>query len=352
MITACLIVKNEEKHIGTCLEKLPKYIDEIIVVDTGSSDKTLDILKSFNAKVYHFEWCDDFSKARNFGISKATNEWILVLDADEYVDSFDEKEVSEFINGNNNKILGEIKIKSFLGELFDYKVEYISRLFNKNFYSYKYEIHEQLCPIDEKIKASHKKLPISVEHFGYTLEVSKEKDKNNFYIKLLKNQLSKEFIPYYSYHLAVCYLNIGDFEKCVDEVNKLEKIEAIETFNFFTKLISTKIKALLNLERIDEALEMEKYFEICKGDDSYLYMLALTYRYIHEAEQSLNIYEHLYAKEDLQISRDTVIYALADIFYCYGLFEDAKVWFLKLPQTDKILEQVKLCDDKINSKEQ
>lgn len=80
-----MIVKNEEQTIGRCLDSVKKIVDEIIIVDTGSSDNTKKILKNYNCKIFDFVWCDDFSKARNFSFSKATGDYIMWLDADDIV---------------------------------------------------------------------------------------------------------------------------------------------------------------------------------------------------------------------------------------------------------------------------
>lgn len=82
-ISLCMILKNEEDVIGRCLDSIKDLVDEIIIVDTGSTDNTLEILKKYDAKVYNFKWVDDFSKARNYSFSKATMEYMLWLDADD-----------------------------------------------------------------------------------------------------------------------------------------------------------------------------------------------------------------------------------------------------------------------------
>lgn len=80
-----MIVKNEEEVLGRCLGCVTSFIDEIIIVDTGSTDKTKEIAKDFGATIYDFEWCNDFGKARNFAFSKATKDYIMWLDADDYI---------------------------------------------------------------------------------------------------------------------------------------------------------------------------------------------------------------------------------------------------------------------------
>lgn len=84
-ISLCMIVKNEESILGRCLESVKDFADEIIIVDTGSTDKTKEVATRYGAKLYDFEWCDDFGKARNFSFSKATKDFIFWLDADDYI---------------------------------------------------------------------------------------------------------------------------------------------------------------------------------------------------------------------------------------------------------------------------
>jgi glycosyltransferase involved in cell wall biosynthesis len=88
-LSVCMIVKNEEKHLAYCLNSLSPAADEVIVVDTGSTDKTKEIAEAFGARVYDFEWINDFSAARNHSLSKAQGDWILVMDADEVISAQD-----------------------------------------------------------------------------------------------------------------------------------------------------------------------------------------------------------------------------------------------------------------------
>lgn len=83
----CMIVKNEEKVLARCLDSFAPLFDEIIVVDTGSDDATKEIAARYTEKIYDFEWCDDFSAARNFAFSKCTGDYIYSCDADEVLDS-------------------------------------------------------------------------------------------------------------------------------------------------------------------------------------------------------------------------------------------------------------------------
>ncbi|MBI3416683.1 MAG: glycosyltransferase [Verrucomicrobia bacterium] len=82
-LTVCLITKNEERFLAGCLKSVREFAQQIVVVDTGSTDRTVEIAKEFGAEVHSFMWCDDFSAARNAALEHATGDWILILDADE-----------------------------------------------------------------------------------------------------------------------------------------------------------------------------------------------------------------------------------------------------------------------------
>src|SRR4051812_44016553 len=82
-ISLCMIVKDEEEVIERCLSSIQSVVDEIIIVDTGSTDRTKELVKRFTNQIYNFEWIDDFSAARNYSFSKATMDYILWLDADD-----------------------------------------------------------------------------------------------------------------------------------------------------------------------------------------------------------------------------------------------------------------------------
>ncbi|WHT47941.1 glycosyltransferase family 2 protein [Sporosarcina thermotolerans] len=117
ILSVCIIMKNEEKVIGRCLESISGIADEIIIVDTGSKDQSKEIALQFTDKVFDFQWVNDFSKARNFAASKARGEWILAIDADEYVDrdSFEKFKNDLLSKPPVFNIIG-VQIVSFIGQ--------------------------------------------------------------------------------------------------------------------------------------------------------------------------------------------------------------------------------------------
>ena len=96
-ISQCMIVKNEEKNIERALSWGKEIMWEQIVVDTGSTDQTVEIAEQMGAKIYHFDWIDDFAAAKNFAIKQASGDWIVFLDADEYMLPEDTKKLPSVI---------------------------------------------------------------------------------------------------------------------------------------------------------------------------------------------------------------------------------------------------------------
>lgn len=130
-ISACLIVKNEEKSLARCLEGVRQIADEIIIIDTGSSDDTVRIAKEFTDQVYYFEWIDDFAAARNFSFSKASMEYIYMADADEILN---DENVAKF------KILKQTLLK----EIDVVQMYYTNQLEHNTTYNYDKELRPKL----------------------------------------------------------------------------------------------------------------------------------------------------------------------------------------------------------------
>ncbi|WP_218080254.1 glycosyltransferase [Anthocerotibacter panamensis] len=101
-ISLCMIVRDEEALLPRCLESVQGIVDEIIIVDTGSTDRIVEIASSYGAKVFYYEWTDDFAAARNVSLSYAISGWILVLDADEALTQSFRSSVKEVLKNSNN----------------------------------------------------------------------------------------------------------------------------------------------------------------------------------------------------------------------------------------------------------
>lgn len=161
-LSLCMIVKNEEKVLERCLHSVDGVFDEIIIVDTGSTDSTINIAKKYTNKVFEIEWIDDFSYARNFSFSKATSDYIMWLDADDVVSDINRKKLIE-IKSNNSKDVDVYMLK--YNTAFDennkptfsyYRERILKRTMN---FKWKDEVHEAITP-----RGNIKYCDIEIEH--------------------------------------------------------------------------------------------------------------------------------------------------------------------------------------------
>lgn len=190
-ISLCMIVKNEEKVLERCLDRIAPLMDEIIIVDTGSTDKTKEIARKYTNNIYDFVWIDDFAAARNFSFSRATMEYIYAADADEVIDP----ESIALFHQLKNTLLPEIDIVQMLycnqlelGTTYNFDEEYRPKLYKRlRTFHWQDPLHESvaLTPIiyDSDIKIQHKPLTLHAKRDFRIFEKMIEK-RNPFSSKL------------------------------------------------------------------------------------------------------------------------------------------------------------------------
>ncbi|HUV49875.1 MAG TPA: tetratricopeptide repeat protein [Anaerolineae bacterium] len=250
-ISLCMIVKNEEKFLPQCLKSVKDYVDEIVVVDTGSTDRTIEIAESYGANVYHHPWENNFSKHRNQSISYASGDWILIMDADEKLDAKTAPLIRAVVNEAPTAVIA-FNVRSYQENGIYYTESGSPRLFKNGLnFHYRGYVHNQLF-IQDKITPS----PIILWHYGYDISPDQMKNKQQKSLKLLKKQI-KEFpddLPT-RHHLAMTLMAMKEFEEAYREAKlTLEKMDAQGVFdNSFSWTYFVAAESLINLERFDEA---------------------------------------------------------------------------------------------------
>ncbi|HEY1716973.1 MAG TPA: glycosyltransferase [Verrucomicrobiae bacterium] len=192
-LSVCLIVKNEEKFLAQCLKSVRAVAQQIIVVDTGSTDRTLEIAKEFGAEIYSHAWNDDFSAARNAALEHATGDWILILDADEELPEADHEKLRADMK-NPDVIAYRLPLVN-RGQEAEGK-SFVPRLFrNAPGVYYFGRIHEQVFP---SLLARGKSwgLPTrfgsaQLSHHGYTKEMVRDRNKIERNLKLLRQAIAE-----------------------------------------------------------------------------------------------------------------------------------------------------------------
>ncbi|USK91624.1 glycosyltransferase [Rossellomorea marisflavi] len=256
-LSVCMIVKNEEKVLKRCLESLRGIADEIIIADTGSTDRTKKIAEEFTDAVYDYKWVNDFSKARNFAASKASGEWILAMDADEYVDreEFSEFKKALLINPPLADILA-VQIVNFVGlHGAETVLNYHERMYRNNGeLSYFRSIHELI----KSSRGNEKRalIDLNVYHSGYLKEVVAEKNKSERNLTLLKNKKNREPIDYY--FLGNEYSQLGMLEKAIESYKKGYQQKEDMHIDWVKKLLVRLVSCLHTLNRDQEALQINE----------------------------------------------------------------------------------------------
>ena len=217
-ISACYIVKNEEANIKRSIDSLKSQVDEIIIVDTGSTDNTIAIAESCGAKVFTLPWQEDFSAPRNLALDNASGDWIIFLDADEFFARETIKNIRPTVEqaekaNKTGVLVNLVNIDVDDGnKILD--TTYLLRIFKKaNGIHYQGRIHEELQfadgkPIDNLTLAPQTVL--TLYHTGYSSAINESKSRRN--LKMLLAELNETKFPKRIYgYIAECYNGINDY---------------------------------------------------------------------------------------------------------------------------------------------
>ena len=217
-LSLCMIVRDEEERLANCLESAQGLVDEIVVVDTGSKDGTVEIAEKFGARIGYFAWCDDFSAARNESLRMASGDWIMWLDADDVLPAEEHARIRELI--------GQGRDKSFFFALDDQGYEHVSclqmRLFpNLSGVEFEMPIHEQVTPSLARLGVEMVSTDIRVVHTGYsTPEVVRAKKSR--YLGIMERWLKEHPETYIvRSHVALTYHTTGRLDEAVDAYRKI-----------------------------------------------------------------------------------------------------------------------------------
>ncbi|MFD2672680.1 glycosyltransferase [Marinicrinis sediminis] len=227
-LSLCMIVKNEERMLEQCLQSAAEVVDEMIIVDTGSTDRTVDIASSFNARVIDFPWTHHFAEARNAGIREASSDWILWMDADEELDTETTPLIKPMLGSSQKDVLSVELINYFGKERNPYKTFRMAhpRIFRNHMnLSFTGAIHEML-DLSSRYKPDEVKdvvgtLPVKLYHYGYLDQIVASKQKHERNVKLLEEQLQQRPDDgWLYYHLASEYYRVKDFAASFTHINQ------------------------------------------------------------------------------------------------------------------------------------
>jgi GT2 family glycosyltransferase/tetratricopeptide (TPR) repeat protein len=256
LLSVCLIVKDEEEMLGACLESVSGVADEVIVYDTGSSDRTVEIARSMGARVIEGYWDDSFARARNAALSLACGQWVLSLDADERLLGNFEALRTQIADVRSNVEAYLIAIENLHGAGNARSVHTAIRLFRRTKCTWRHRLHEQVAAKDDPSR----RLSVGylsgarIIHHGYAAEIFDGKDKAGRNLLLAEAALDDADLD-----RAYALMNYGraleSAGRSDDAVNALRKVASMETDPTTKRLAMKNLVYILGrLRRFDEAL--------------------------------------------------------------------------------------------------
>ncbi|MBN1156285.1 tetratricopeptide repeat protein [Candidatus Woesearchaeota archaeon] len=305
-LALCMIALNEERYIADAIKSLKPVLDEIIVVDTGSTDRTKEIVKGLGAKVIDFKWCDDFSAARNIGLDAATSDWIIVIDGDERISPKDlpiikklieDKEADAYIliqrnYGNELDTVDYTINDGAYEEAADYDGWYPSRLVrlfrNRKEYRFSYKVHELMEP---SILKHHGKIidsKIPIHHYGVSRGSDELLAKNKRYLDFALahiKDIPDDSKPYAEAGRA--YIKMGEFDKALDLL-----ISAYKMFPSSNRIILGLTGLLIKMNRTDDAKKvLEQSLRFYPDSADILNNLGFAYFQLGNTEEGIKVLE-------------------------------------------------------------
>jgi len=304
-ISAFIIAKNEEARIETALKSLVSFCDEIIVVDTGSTDKTKEVASNYTEKIYDFEWMNDFSAARNFALSKCTGDWVIFLDADDEIDLLSQNKIKETIKNAEENTAGY-----FLNYQYGKSKNLLTpRLFRRSAgLQFQMPIHEYLN-IPPKFKNRFQPLPDAIIIHNKKEENNAETLRRN--INILEEAIKKD--PqnnHFQFFLGREYFNTGKFHEAIKILEKL-----VQSKNDTTFLYNVYLHLGLCFDKLKDYEQAIGYFQKANSTDGrfaepLIYEANILLYHLKQVAEAKKLYERT-----LKISRPQTTFPVNENFY-------------------------------------
>jgi glycosyltransferase involved in cell wall biosynthesis/Flp pilus assembly protein TadD len=291
-VSLSMIVKNEEADLARCLDSVKGLVDEIVIVDTGSTDRTIEIARSYGATVHHFDWVDDFSAARNFALDHVTGEWVLHLDGDEVVvPSVDADAIRAELADNPAEVCFlRVPVRNPQPHGLGYDVYGARRLFrNRPDMRWRRPIHEAIhCVNGDRPEMDASCGSMVVDHDGYVdQQVRKARGKQTRNMRILKQWMSHTNEPVDYYYLAQEHSVVGQHPTALKLVKKaIKRFHGIIRPDFEGALCTAGMRYALHMGKYKEAVKLGlhgtkvyAYSEIC-------YVLGCAYWHLEDYPQA------------------------------------------------------------------
>lgn len=343
-VSVCMIAKNEDNHIEECLKRLRPCRFEIIVVDTGSVDRTVEIAHKYADRVFHFAWCDDFSSARNFSIQQAANDWVLIIDCDEYLENVYLADLEEILSRNRDSVGMITRNNPYTVQgTRSIMSERIGRLFNRNFCHYEGTVHEQVRTLQGKEPQSFS-IPLTFYHEGYVEESDKRMRATRNLEMLLHDLILKGPSPYMYFQLGQNYLSLNDLEKAAHYYKLGLELNTDPASDFAQNMLEAYGYCLMNLAKYDTAMALKEHYDQFSNRADFVYLMGMLHMKKGEAKEAIAEFEKatkLSTPSRRGVNSYRAYFQIADIYESMGDFENAKSYYKKCGDFEPAIRRLK-----------
>lgn len=333
MLSVCVITKNERENLEKCLSLLNQYPVEIVVVDTGSEDDSVSVAKKYTDSVYHFEWCDDFSAARNFAMEQAKYDMVMMLDTDEFIEEWDMDSLSRLIQEQKGKVGRIHRRNEYVTEgLGMNSNELVNRIFDRRLFCYEGVVHEQIVARNGEVYETYP-APVFTSHSGYVGGSKEREKKAQRNLTLLFQMLEKnENDAYILYQIGKSYYYKKDYVQAVEYFGRAIEQPVDERLEYVVDLVTSYGYAWLNAGHPEQALPLENVYEDFCGSADFLFMLGNVYMQNGKFDQAVRMF--LSATELPGCSVEGVnsylaYYNVGVIYECLGMKTEAQQYYRK-----------------------
>lgn len=275
-ISACTIVKNEAHNITRWLTGVQDIADEIVVVDTGSTDDTVALAQAGGARIEYFSWCNDFAAAKNFALSQVSGEWVIFLDADEVFTVESQKKIRSLVEKyHNNTSVAGLLCKLYNIDEDDKHIVpdsmYQIRLFrNVSYLRYVGSIHESLHNLQPKHSKTMQLVDLEILHTGYSKRIIKAKLQRNLDL-IIARQQEHGIGDMDDFYLMDCYYGLERFSEAIAAAQRASKYP--EPVSMEGKCFDVWISSLIKLNTAPKELGKVMEKAIAKHPDLAVFYL-------------------------------------------------------------------------------
>jgi GT2 family glycosyltransferase/tetratricopeptide (TPR) repeat protein len=346
-LSLCMIVRDNETTIGPCLKSIRPWVDEIVVVDTGSKDRTPQICAEFGARLHEFPWCDDFSAARNESLKHARGEWIFWMDSDDTISEVCGRKLRELADAPHpENVLGYIMQVHCPGPDEDGHrdvtvVDHVKLIRNRSDLRFDGRIHEQILPAIRRAGGEVAWTDIYVVHSGSDHSLAGSQKKLERDLRILHRELQERpEHPFVLFNLGMTYADAKRYDEAIDYLKRCIQVSKPEE-SHLRKAYALLVSSLGQADRHDEAWELcQRARSIYPEDKELLFRCAMLHHHFGRLAEAEATYlqvltgqeERHFTSVDRELAGNKARHNLAIVYDDMGRFDRAEQQWRQIVQ--------------------